>query len=62
LASLPALPDGTRIRTGTAHPAAGGQGAVERTVDVYHPDGFRVVVTSLNAPAYVSQPLAQIPH
>ena len=52
-AKIPASPDGTRIRTDTAHPAVGGKGTVERTADVYRPDGYRIVVTSLNAPTYV---------
>lgn len=51
-AKIPALPDGTRVRTGSAHPAAGGPGTTERVADAYRKNGFRVVVTSLDAPTY----------
>ncbi|MFE0633487.1 hypothetical protein ACFW3D_41985, partial [Streptomyces sp. NPDC058864] len=47
------LTDGTRVGVRTAPSAHGGAGAVEWTVDTLRTDGLRVVITAVNAPAYL---------
>ncbi|MCZ0983242.1 hypothetical protein O1L60_41085 [Streptomyces diastatochromogenes] len=47
------LPDGTRITTGRSAPKNGGKGVVEWRVDLLGRDGLRVVVSELNASAYL---------
>ncbi|MDF6042276.1 hypothetical protein LRD69_08880 [Streptomyces sp. JH14] len=51
------LPDGTRVSVSKAAADGGGKGTVEWSVDTLRPDGLRVVISALNAPAY---PLAAI--
>jgi hypothetical protein len=47
------LPDGTRVNVTKAAPQHGGRGAVQRTADTLRPDGLRVVISAVNAPAYL---------
>ena len=47
------LPDGTRIRTEQAPPPQGGRGAIAWTVDTLRSNGLRVLVSAVNASAYV---------
>ncbi|MGW1544743.1 hypothetical protein ACWCPM_31755 [Streptomyces sp. NPDC002309] len=46
------LPDGTRVSVRKGLPEKGGKGTVEWTADVFRDNGFRVVVSALNSPAY----------
>jgi hypothetical protein len=47
------LPGGTRIRIEQAPASRGGEGAIAWTVDTFHADGLRVLVSAVNAQAYV---------
>ncbi|MFI9219388.1 hypothetical protein [Streptomyces werraensis] len=47
------LPDGTRVTLTKAASQHGGKGAVQWTADTLRPDGLRVVISAVNAPAYL---------
>ncbi len=55
------LPDGRLVGVTQEAAEKGGDGVVARTVDTLTPDGFRVVITTLNSDGYRAPPRAPNP-